>query len=203
MGPLINPGEQQMRPDGWMIILIIALCISILIAWVNSKELKRQTGALLKAREQLSVKDGAYDKLARQMDGLTKLVDQRKIQFPWLVSAIADFHALEGQRDAKILERKKHPAVKAADLVHEHSRKRREAEYNSRIMRYRIEYYEKLFPWITEYVGDDVPDNEIDVSGARVEATDDPVKSWLNDAEYRTLSVTQRNQLAIGSLAAD
>ncbi len=82
-------------------------------------------------------------------------------------------------------------------MVREHSRKRRDAEFQLRLFRYRIEYYEKLFPWITEYVGDDVPDTAVDLSGAPAEVTDDPVKKWLNDAEYGSLSVTQRNQLAL------
>jgi hypothetical protein len=79
----------------------------------------------------------------------------------------------------KDLGTKKHPAVKAASEVREHGRKRREAEFNFRLMRYRVEYYEKLFPWIAEYVGDDVPDSAVDISGSSAaEATDDPVKGW-------------------------
>jgi hypothetical protein len=51
------------------------------------------------------------------MQGLTKLLDQRKVQFPWLASAIADFYALEAERDAWKLGHKKRPAIKTADVV--------------------------------------------------------------------------------------
>jgi hypothetical protein len=90
-----------MRGEGWITILTIALFISILAAWANSRRANQQTTSLLKAREQLSVKESEYDKLAQRMQGLAKLIEQRKIQFPWLASAIADFHGLEAERDAK------------------------------------------------------------------------------------------------------
>ncbi len=81
--------------------------------------------------------------------------------------------------------------------MREHGRRRREAELQFRLMRYRVEYYEKLFPWIVEYVGDDVPDEEVDLSGVEAEPSDDPVKHWLNEAEYQRLSVAEKNELAL------
>jgi hypothetical protein len=65
------------------------------------------------------------------------------------------------------------------------------------LLRYRTEYYEKLFPWIADLVGDDVPDSSIDLGGGEAEPTDDPAKGWLTDAEYQNLSATDRNQLAL------
>lgn len=96
-----------------------------------------------------------------------------------------------------MLETKKHPATKSAEVVREHGSKRRETERQFRLMRYRVEYYEKLFPWITEFVGDDVPDAAVDLSGSKAEATDDPVRRWLTDAEYNRLSDAEKNQLAL------
>ena len=81
--------------------------------------------------------------------------------------------------------------------MREHGRKRREAEVNARLIRYRAEYYERLFPWIIDYIGDDVPDTAVDLSGTAAEVTDDPVKRWVNDAEYQKLSSAERNQLAL------
>jgi hypothetical protein len=199
----------------WIVLLAIALVISILVARANSARADREKAGRIKASDEarrkdselselrkshaaaLSAKDNEHSKLMRRMEGLAKLIEQRKIQFPWLASAIADFHALEAERDAKILDTKKHPAVKAADEVREHGRKRRDAELNFRVMRYRVEYYEKLFPWIIEYVGDDVPDIAVDLSASLAEPTDDPVKHWLNDSEYQNLSIVEKNQLAL------
>lgn len=200
-----------MRPETWITILAISLFISILVAWSSAARARGEQAGRIKALEeirkaleenrrkdeQLAVKNTQLDKLSAQMDALQKVLAQRKIQFPWLASAIADFYALEAARDAHRLATKTRPAVKAADQVREHGRKRREAEFNARLMRYRAEYYEKLFPWIVDYIGDDVPDSAVDLSGTAAEFTDDPVKRWLNDAEYQKLSVTERNQLAL------
>ena len=96
-----------------------------------------------------------------------------------------------------MLKTKKHPAVTAANEVREQGNKRKAAERQFRLMRYRVDYYEKLFPWIIEYIGNDVPDEAIDLSGSKAEPTDDPVKGWLNDAEYQKLSTAEKNQLAL------
>jgi hypothetical protein len=207
-----------MRGDNnllWLVVLGIALLISILTARSNGQRASREQAGRLKAEGEVRSKNDEiselkkthtrmldavqfqYQKLLDHMRALDKVFVERKIQFPWLVSAIADLHALEAERDAQILEAKKHAAVKSAGVVREHGAKRREAERQSRLMRYRVQYYEKLFPWIADYVGDDVPDETVDLSGSQAEPTDDPVRYWLNDAEYRRLSETDKNQLAL------
>jgi hypothetical protein len=100
--------------------------------------------AALRARVGVAVPECA--KLAERMQGLTKLLDQRKVQFPWLASAIADFYAL-GKQNAmpgnwvtRSARRSKPPMW----YVREHGRMRRNVEFNFRMMRYRVEYYQKL-----------------------------------------------------------
>ena len=132
-----------------------------------------------------------------KVEGLTKIIQQRKVQFPWLASAFADLHSLEAERAAGYLENKKHPAKKAAEEVREHGRKRREAEREFRILRYRLEYYEKLFPWIEDYVGDDVPDSVVDVSREALTTDDDPAANWLTKAEYEKLPTGSKYQRAL------
>ena len=146
---------------------------------------------------ELYLKDCELKRLTEHMREVNTVVEERKIQFPWLASAIADLHALDAERDANLLATKTHPAVKAADVVRDHGSKRREAERQFRILRYRSEYYEKLFPWITEFVGNDVPDEAVNLSGLQSDTTDDPAKRWVSEAEYQKLSSTQRNQLAL------
>lgn len=180
----------------WFVGLAVALLIAILTARSNSQRANREQADRIKAQGEIRQKNdelselrqthartlGAvelqYKKLLDHMRALDKIFDQRKIQFPWLASAIADLHALEAERDATALETKKHPAVKAASEVREHGRKRRDAERQFRLTRYRVDYYEKLFPWIMEYVGNDVPDEAVDLSGSKAEPTDDPVRRW-------------------------
>ena len=64
-------------------------------------------------------------------------------------------------------------------------------------MRYRVQYYEKLVPGLADLVGDDVPDDAVDLSGQRPEPTDDPARVWLTDAEYQRLSTTEKTQIAL------
>ncbi|MFZ1964220.1 MAG: restriction endonuclease [Roseiarcus sp.] len=199
----------------WFVGLAIALLISILAARSNSQRANREQADRIKAQGEIRQKNGElselrrthaktlaavelqYKKVLDHIRGLDKIFDERKIQFPWLASAIADLHALEAERDARMLETKKHAAIKAASEVREHGSKRRDAERQFRLMRYRVNYYEKLFPWIMEYIGNDVPDEAVDLSGSKAEPTDDPVRRWLNDAEYQRLSTAQKNQLAL------
>jgi hypothetical protein len=209
---MLMRGDQSLF---WLIALAIALLISIVTARSISQRAGRERAGRLKAEADVREKNQELSDLqkahARTLDGvehqfkkvmdhvraLNTVFDQRKIQFPWLASAIADLHAFEAERDARTLETKKHPATKAAEVVREHGSKRRETERQFRLMRYRVEYYEKLFPWITDFVGDDVPDAAVDLSGSKAEPTDDPVRRWLTDAEYNRLSDAEKNQLAL------
>ena len=105
--------------------------------------------------------------------------------------------ALVAERDAKALETKSHPALKSAESVREYARKKRDAELNLKLMRYRVDYYEKLFPWIADYIGDDVPDDAVDVRGLQLEANDDAATLWLTKAEYERLPSVEKYQRAL------
>jgi hypothetical protein len=207
-----------MRGDGsfiWIVLLAIALVISVAVARSAIQTARREREERSKAEQKIrdreaelsdlkrqhaeivSAKEREYNSLKVHMTSLVTIVQQRKIQFPWLATAIADFHALESERDAKHLERKKHPAIKSAEAVREHGRAKREAELKFRMLRYRVEYYEKLFPWILDYVGDDVPDETVEVTGLLSEFTDDPAVQWLTKAEYEKLPTAQKYQRAL------
>jgi Restriction endonuclease len=189
----------------WIVVLTIALFTSFYfldrrkteLSELHKKNAERNAEYTKATAAQEAEHKKQIDAILYRMEGLQKIVEQRKIQFPWLASAIADFHQLNAERDAIYLVTKKHAAKKSADIVREHGRKRRQAEVTSRLMRYRVEYYQKLFPWIVDLVGDDVPDAAVDLSGSQVEPTDDPARIWLSDAEYQNLSVAAKNQLAV------
>ena len=84
----------------------------------------------------------------------------------------------------------------ASKLVAEHAVKRREAQREARLNHYRVAYYEKLFPWLADFIGDDVPDEAVQVNET-AEPTDDPVRLWLTEAEYKNLSTAEKNQMAL------
>jgi hypothetical protein len=189
-----------MRGDGsfvWTILLAIAFAIAALLARSAFQNLARERKGRLEAEQQIRETEAELGKLKTHTANLITIVEQRKIQFPWLATAIADFHAFESERDAVHLERKRHPARKSAEVVREHGRAKREAELNLRMLRYRVDYYEKLFPWIVEYVGDDVPDEVVEVTRATPEFTEDPAAQWLTKAEYEKLPTAEKYQRAL------
>src|SRR3974390_976821 len=143
-----------MRPD-YLFWLLIALVASIWFAVAASLRANREKDAKIKSENEvkklinentdlcrkhdgeLYLKDRELKRLTEHIREVNTVVEERKIQFPWLASAIADLHALEAERDANLLATQKHPAVKAADVVRDHGVKRREAERQFRILRYR------------------------------------------------------------------
>jgi hypothetical protein len=119
----------------WLIVSAIALLIAILVARSNSKWASQEKSQRLKAEDQirllgyqmsgirsahedrLNAVQAQYNKVLDHMRAMDKIFAERKVQFPWLVSALADLNQLEAKRDAKFLAEKKHAAVKAADVV--------------------------------------------------------------------------------------
>lgn len=198
----------------WVIALATAFLISIMIARFNANQAASERAGRTQAQNEARQKDNQlaeirhahteqlaafklqYKRLLDHTRGMGKIFEERKIQFPWLATAIADFHALEAETDAEALQTKRHPAMRAAAQVREHGNKRREAERAARRLQYRVEYYEKLFPWLTQYIGDDVPDAAVEANGS-ADASDDPVKLWLTEAEYEMLSTIEKNQIAL------
>ena len=210
-----------MRGDGstFLVILGIGFVIAVLVAWSNASSAARLKIESSKLRADLSSVRNEYSKFQEEqqlenkknqnefaqintkkdflINGLTKIIDQRKSQFPWLASAFADLGLLAAMRDADRLETKKQPAKRAADEVREYGRQKSQAERELRILRYRAEYYEKLFPWIVDYVGDDVPDSAVDVSGSEQDGSEDPARGWLTEAEFARLPTAEKYQKAL------
>lgn len=136
----------------------------------------------------------------RQKDrqSVENVLREKATGFPWLASAITDYLSLRDEKVPEILEGKKHPAIKSAEQVRQAKTERRTMEKLFRLAKYRVEYYESLFPWLQEYVAEDIDDlisqhlHEEDEDQG-----DDPVKRWVPIGQYEKLSQTDRNQLAL------
>jgi hypothetical protein len=61
---------------------------------------------------------------------------------------------------------------------------------------YKIEYYEKLVPWISELLDKSLDANETS-DDADGEFSDEPAKRLLTDIEYRSLGTAEKFQLAL------
>nr|NQU89475.1 hypothetical protein [Bacteroidota bacterium] len=125
-------------------------------------------------------------------------IKEKSKGFPTLVSTIQEYEALLDEDIFNHLRDKKHPAIKSSEIVKEQSRKRRNAEREARITRSQIEYYENMAPFLVDLKDDDYEDDKVDFAYEYTEEEkQDPVVKYLTKDEYRSLSSTERNQLAL------
>lgn len=197
--------------DALLVFVGLILAIAA-FSWIVDKARKAGLYERLKPRlDALDANEARLDneqeewakKLTADKKALETLAREKSAGFPWLGQAYADYFHLEDLKTARHLEIKSHPAKKAAEQVREMAGKRRTAERLWRILKYQLEYYEQLFPWLVDFKGEDLDDLIRQVLERASTETDqaedivDPVSHWLTGAEYATLSPTERNQLAL------
>jgi len=161
---------------------------------IKEQELRERENAII------NVFNAREKQLQKQGEALKKIFSEKSKGFPWLSEAIAEYYKFIEFEVADYLENKSHPAFKKAEKV-------REVALNNRILRKQLKiaenfvnYYESLFPWITDYVGEDLDDLleyvvEEKSKGKSEEA--DPVLDFIPRAEYESLSEEDRNQKAL------
>ena len=143
------------------------------------------------------------NKVKYDIEAINILAKEKSHGFPWLAHAYAEYFHLQDLRKARHLVQKSHPAPKAAENVREIASKRRVAEKLHRILKYQLEYYENLFPWLIEFKSEDIDDLIIQILDKKKkgeeyhEEPDDPAKKWLTAEEYDRLPSAEKNQLAL------
>ena len=98
------------------------------------------------------------EKVRYDLKAIKILAKEKSQGFPWLACAYAVYFNLEDLETSRYLKQKKHPAKKAAEEVKKIASKRRKAEKLYRILKYQLEYYEKLFPWLVDFKSEDIDD---------------------------------------------
>lgn len=139
--------------------------------------------------------------LKKKQEEFQSLVEEKTRGFPWLAEAYADYKKLLDLRSADYLQNKKHPAEKAADQVRKIAFEKKELEKLYRVYKYKIDYYESLFPWLADFSSDDVddliiPTNE-SVESGQPDTNLDPARQWLTETEYMKLPSVEKYQLAL------
>ena len=116
-------------------------------------------------------------------------------EIPVLSSFVADVNAAQDERISDYFLMRKYKSVKASDFIKERKKQLRELSIENKNLKYKLLYYESLFPVLKDYddepvsVSIDIPDYD-DKKGDRVHY-------WLTPTEYNSLSVTERNQRAL------
>ena len=127
------------------------------------------------------------------------LISEKTKGFPWLASAIARLYEYRDLKIADLLENKVKPARLASENVRAVAREKRVFHERFRVTLNLLRYYEALFPWLQDFVGEDVDDliKSITQPEQEGQADQDPVKFYLTEGEYKTLSSSERNQRAL------
>lgn len=126
-------------------------------------------------------------------------VIKSKTPFREVAALFADFETSIYEKDEKYLRYKPRPARHAADVVSSIRNNYYQSIAKYKVIQYEYEFILKLFPEIKAYVDDE----ESIVQIAQYSSVDDlndsfdRVKNWLEDKEYKSLPVNDRNQLAL------
>ena len=130
---------------------------------------------------------------------VNRIIEEKTKGFPWLSDAIAQYYEFRDLKISEFLQHKLRPAVSSADRVREIAKEKRVLEKQFRITRNIIKYYEALFPWLPEFVGEELDEliEQVTRKEEKEDTQDDPVRLYLTKGEYQKLSTTERNQRAL------
>ena len=191
----------------WILAIIGIAIVWGIISWIietasNSKkylELKPKLdnleSSIIKHNEQVK----------KEREEIDKMVKQKSMGFPWLAEAIADYYSLMDLQKENYLMRKSHPAYSAAEVVREIKKEKKELLKSNKITNFKINYYEKLFPWLTELIAEN-EDEEIPVridDDSVDDDNEDRAKNFLTPEEYKKLPSVVRNQKALDRYLAN
>lgn len=204
----------------WLIILILIIIVWKIASWIietisNSRRyiklkpkldnlensIKEHEFKVRKDIEDFKLKEDQWnEKTQRDKEEVQKIAKQKSMGFPWLADVYAEYFSLRDLQKEKYLENKSHPAYAAAEIVREIKNEKKLLLRENKIIRYKINYFEKLFPWLTDLItveeNDEIP-VRIDDSDTAGEDNEDRVKDYLSQEEYRRLPSVERNQKAL------
>ncbi|MCB2228568.1 MAG: restriction endonuclease [Desulfarculaceae bacterium] len=117
----------------------------------------------------------------------------------WLAEFIAEAERVLDLRD-DYLKNKKHPARKAAKVVSEVKKEKKELQKQYKFLEYQLKSYEEYFPVLVDF-RDAILDETIPLSANAANAegleSADPTTKFLSNQEWNSLDETERNQLAL------
>jgi len=118
--------------------------------------------------------------------------------YPTLLQAIDYYEKIKDETVEQFLRYKSHPAIKAAEIVKEEAKRRRQAEYENKKTQAIIEYYESIAPFLVDLKNDIVDlEDEEKYRDYDEEEKLDPAIHYLTKEEFRKLPSIQRNQTAL------
>jgi hypothetical protein len=141
-----------------------------------------------------------YKSLIKEKDEIFKeLAKSTNFSFNKITSLYSDFLLVEFDLSEKYLKTKKRPAYSEAMRIKELKKESKFYIEQYRQMLYKYEILLQLFPELTDYVDDFDTIRELENKNnlKEIQENFDRVKNYVNKAEYETLSIDERNQLAL------
>lgn len=172
---------------------------------VKSKE-RKYTKELSDANARFNREKRAIERVAEEMQkesekyvALHNEVMKCKKPFSRVAELFADWNTSIYDETAYYLKYKKHPAVKRAEDVRALKEKTKDAIRSYKEMHYKYLFLLDAFPELKQYVDDEEALEHLadykDYEEFRTER--DEVLDYVNQEEYRAMSTTERNQLAL------
>jgi len=130
---------------------------------------------------------------------MLKILGKEKSKgFPSLAKAYDDYFLLRDIELENSLKNKKHPAIKSAIIVKDEAKRRRQAEYSNKIIKYKLLSLFNLFPYLEEYIDIEEQEEEFQIdSNYTEEEKQDPATWYMPRKEWVKLSTAERNDLAL------
>ncbi len=132
------------------------------------------------------------------LDEIDKIISEKTQGFPWLVDAICQYFELQDLGVADYFDYKKWAAKKAAEAIRDISKQKTSLRKSFLHSRNLLKYYETLFPWLNDFVDDNIDDTLLDAFTIDdLDEESDPVQYFVTKGEYEQLNEAERNQLAL------
>lgn len=146
----------------------------------------------------IAVLQAQRELLRSQNDKLAKLINT-KSPFKDVTDLTRDCFSAIFDKEEHYLRYKSRPAIKSAELVKELKAKYNQMGEAYLLMKYRYDFLFNMFPELTKYIEDD--GSAVDAMQAtsleRFQEEYDHSRDYLSIEEYKSLSVDERNQLAL------
>jgi len=183
-------------------VVVFAVVFGACFGWFSNRSGKHKEDEFnKKLRQELRER-------ALQLDSKEALLRNLRDEFSksflkgrkWLASFVAEADRASDDAIANHLRRKSHPALKAAESLAKANSERRAYKTKALELEYQLKTLNEYFPVLEEYqeaiLDEAVQLGEADDSLAAL-AESDSVLRFVSKQEYETLSVTERNQLAL------
>ena len=127
-------------------------------------------------------------------------IEQKCNSYPHLAGLKADLITRHYEYSAKILTNKQRPALEEAKRIRELKKETEEIIKQKNILEYKLAYIRALHPNIDDYF--DSGFSVFSDAELETEETTDRVRLYLDHDQYTSLTITERNQLALDNYIA-